>query len=768
MHGNNAATDIPIPPPELRRRVTGTESAEVFLTSGQQSLGDLACALAGVGRELMSFERVLDWGCGCGRVTRWLGAELEGRELVSVDVDPAAIKWCAEHLPFGRFMVCNPRPPLDVPDSHFDLVVNHSVLTHLDASMQDEWLTELRRITRPGALIILSVHGDDAFATNAMHWDAERVAERWRALETVGILYVSDYVDSPFPDFYQVTYHATWYVFTHWARHLPIVAYYPRGALSFQDIVVLTRPAPDDKNPHAPIVPAGYCAAAAESLPSSPAHDLQRLGGLIDEGPPLTQPTRYGVLSRLVRRIMGRATANLRDHQQHIDRRHLLALGDLERTDSRLDYGQLIIRQSLTHQSDRIARLENQVAELLEASAEDGSAARAGISSENRELEPTTQHARTFKAKLAAVQIDVSQLDMVPLASDSSVQFVEVAPGTHSPPMPPCFVLGPFPEYLTRTYFGDVNALPVGCYYVDGARVTSHGLLTRNGKLLVNKQLGLSRETIAIARLFGPVCVTDSFSWFVDEPIASVIGPGYLVYGHWLVDILPKLYLLHRAGIDTLGVKYLIPKDTPEFGVAFLRLAGISDSQLIHFDPYTEVIGARHLILPTLVHTNDRAHPLFPLAVEYLLSLIRRRHRIPTVAREHLFVSRQGVNYPRKLVNRAAIEQIAAEAGFKIYRPETFSLLDQLATFASATSIVGEYGSGLHASIFAPPEIAVFALRSNAMFPGFLQSGLCQVMNQKIAYILGAAGKDDFGYQEFMISEHDFKIGLQWFKEFLM
>jgi SAM-dependent methyltransferase len=766
MHGNDAATDIPIPPPELRRRVTGSESAEVFLTSGWTSLGDLTRALAGVGRELRSFERVLDWGCGCGRVTRWLGAELEGRELVSVDVDPSAIKWCAEHLPFGRFLLCNPRPPLDVPDRHFDLVVNHSVLTHLDASMQDQWLAELRRITRPGALVILSVHGDGAFATNAVHWDAERVAERQRVLETVGLLYVSDYIDSPFPDFYQVTYHATWYVFTHWAKHWPVVAYYPRGALSFQDIVVLKRRAPDDNTPNSPIVPARHC-VASESLPSSPTHHLQRLRGLIDGGPPLNPPTRYGVLSRVARRIMARATANLRAHQQHIDRRLLLALANLERTDSRFDYRQLIIRQGLTHQSDRIARLENQVTELLEVSAEDASAPRARISYENPELERTTQHARTLEAKLRAAQIDVSQFNIAPLASDSGVQYVEVAAAAHSPPIPPCFVLGPFPDYLTRMYFRRVNTLPVGCYYIERAQVTSHGLLTRGGKLLVNEQLFLSRTTIAIARLSGPVCVTDSVSRFVDEPVACVIGPGHLVYGHWLVDVLPKLYLLHRAGIDPLRVKYLIPKDTPEFGFALLRLAGISESQLILFDPYAEVIGVKHLIMPTVLHANDRAHPLFQQAIEYLLSLIRRGHRIPTMTRQHLFVSRAGVDYPRKLVNRGAIEQIAAEAGFEIYQPEGFSLLDQLATFASAISIVGEYGSGLHGSIFAPPETAVFALRSNATIPGFLQSGLCQVMNQKIAYILGDAGKDDLE-QEFLISEDDFKIGLQWLKELLL
>jgi hypothetical protein len=46
-------------------------------------------------------------------------------------------------------------------------------------------------------------------------------------------------------------------------------------------------------------------------------------------------------------------------------------VGDQGRISSRLDYGQHMIREGLSRQSDRIARLENQVAELLAASGKE-------------------------------------------------------------------------------------------------------------------------------------------------------------------------------------------------------------------------------------------------------------------------------------------------------------------------------------------------------------------------------------------------------------
>jgi len=358
--------DLPIPPAELRHRVAGEDAVEAFLAKGEASYRDLARALAGVGRTLGSFERVLDWGCGCGRVTRWLREDLADRELVGVDIDSLAIRWCAEHLPFGQFVTCEPRPPLDFPDGHFDLVVNHSVLSHLDRSMQDDWLAELQRLVRPGGLIVLSVQGDSAFARMSASWGSSRAAERRRVLESDGLLYITeDEVGSAFPDFYRSTFHATWYVFAHWAQRFPIRAYYPRGALSFQDVVVLERTGPDER-PGSPIVPASS-RAPADASPSGSARDHGGLEALIDAGPPVAQPTRYGLLSRFVRRVVRRATNSTQAHQHDVDRGLLAALGDLEQTVASLEHGQLVIRGGLSQQSERLARLEHQVADQLEA-----------------------------------------------------------------------------------------------------------------------------------------------------------------------------------------------------------------------------------------------------------------------------------------------------------------------------------------------------------------------------------------------------------------
>jgi len=98
---------VALPPPAFRAMVAGSEDANWFIESGRRSVADLERALAAVGRTLASFDQVLDFGCGCGRMDRWL---LErGVNLTGLDIEEQLVHWCRDHLPNGSFEV---GPPL--------------------------------------------------------------------------------------------------------------------------------------------------------------------------------------------------------------------------------------------------------------------------------------------------------------------------------------------------------------------------------------------------------------------------------------------------------------------------------------------------------------------------------------------------------------------------------------------------------------------------------------------------------------------------------
>lgn len=237
---------VPVPPEELRWRVTGARESELrFRQQGRDSLEDLTRALCYTSRTIDSFANILDFGCGCGRVLRHLGHIADRVSLHGCDIDSEAIDWAARNIPFGAFISNDGLPPLPYADGAFDLVVNHSVFTHLPEDYQDAWLAELRRIVCPGGFLILSVAGPHAFAglvQSWFDWPADP-APIQQTMRDEGFLYIADdaWQETCFPDFYHSAFHSPNYIVEHWGTYLRVLAYLPRAALDYGDIVVLRR-----------------------------------------------------------------------------------------------------------------------------------------------------------------------------------------------------------------------------------------------------------------------------------------------------------------------------------------------------------------------------------------------------------------------------------------------------------------------------------------------------------------------------------------------
>jgi SAM-dependent methyltransferase len=106
---------------------------------------------------------ILEWGCGPGRLIRHLPQLLDGRalRLVGSDYNRRTIDWCRANLPRIDFLHNELMPPLPLPDARFDVVYNFSVFTHLSEEAQKAWTAELKRVLKPGGLLICTTHGEN-------------------------------------------------------------------------------------------------------------------------------------------------------------------------------------------------------------------------------------------------------------------------------------------------------------------------------------------------------------------------------------------------------------------------------------------------------------------------------------------------------------------------------------------------------------------------------------------------------------------------------
>jgi SAM-dependent methyltransferase len=143
---------LPLPSARLMVRVAGSANHDWFMRSGQSAYEVIAAQVP-----LQEMHDVFEFGCGCGRIARhW--QNFSG-SFVGSDLDEPAVRWCRRNLPFARFEVNGLEPPLIFGDESFDLAYAVSVFSHLTAPLQIAWRNELRRVLRPGGVLLVTTQG---------------------------------------------------------------------------------------------------------------------------------------------------------------------------------------------------------------------------------------------------------------------------------------------------------------------------------------------------------------------------------------------------------------------------------------------------------------------------------------------------------------------------------------------------------------------------------------------------------------------------------
>lgn len=132
---------------------------DVYFTIGFQQMSFFLAQLQAVGFDLTRVSAVLEFGCGSARLLRLLRC-LPGARLIGTDINRDCIDWCRERIPGLEFHVNGRQPPLDfLDDGSVDLILAHSVFTHIPLADWLLWLLELRRILSPGGILLCTVSG---------------------------------------------------------------------------------------------------------------------------------------------------------------------------------------------------------------------------------------------------------------------------------------------------------------------------------------------------------------------------------------------------------------------------------------------------------------------------------------------------------------------------------------------------------------------------------------------------------------------------------
>ena len=210
---------------------------------------------------------------------------------------------------------------------------------------------------------------------------------------------------------------------------------------------------------------------------------------------------------------------------------------------------------------------------------------------------------------------------------------------------------------------------------------------------------------------------------------------GAHCYYHWMLEILPKLGMLERAGIQIADIDYfLVRQITAQWQKETLARFGIHDSKVVETvdNPYYKCEHLLHIDLNCGI--NLRMNRFIPQWMKHLYPLVASDE-----PRLKLYISRP-VGVRRGISNEAEFLPLLESAGFTVMSMEGLSVAEQAALMSRVDVLMSPHGGALTNMVFCRPGVAVIELFSRHVFPYYY--GLAANCGHRYHAILENPGED--------------------------
>lgn len=218
-------------------------------------------------------------------------------------------------------------------------------------------------------------------------------------------------------------------------------------------------------------------------------------------------------------------------------------------------------------------------------------------------------------------------------------------------------------------------------------------------------------------------------------------------YGHWFSDIVSRLVLLQKSGVE---YDFLYAPCNAEYMKTTYKLFGVPEEKIINSQSMDCAIQADILIVPSLAcnRVPTATDPVYDCwattnfwklwAIEEIQKAFIEAacsHTYDTAKK--IFISRKDAPY-RQMTNEDEIFALFEPLGFVRYELSKLSLLEQVALFYNAEYVVAAHGAGLTNLIFCRPGTKVVEIFQNlydSVFYNIAQTcGLSYIPVQTMPY----------------------------------
>jgi capsular polysaccharide biosynthesis protein len=266
----------------------------------------------------------------------------------------------------------------------------------------------------------------------------------------------------------------------------------------------------------------------------------------------------------------------------------------------------------------------------------------------------------------------------------------------------------------------------------------------------------------------------NAFTCLQVDSVATTLHFNCNVYGHFLLEIVPKLFVLKEYFKKT-EIQPVPPIALPSNTKAWVKnfiLEIWPECSFLWFDPHKELIIAKYtyVVAGQLLQQHPGIAPYFLSFAKNNRSTVKSGKLLSNITspflgfsnkfdsgRENrkILLTRPKIHFSRrKISNFSRLKKIALNKGYEIIEPKSFGSLKEQANFFNQCSVVlGEFTSALHNTVFSPGGTIVGCMN----YRNYYQESIAAVMGHNLNYVLPDSGpilKD--AEQSYIISEQKF------------
>ena len=239
--------------------------------------------------------------------------------------------------------------------------------------------------------------------------------------------------------------------------------------------------------------------------------------------------------------------------------------------------------------------------------------------------------------------------------------------------------------------------------YIDGSG--PFHVLTEGG--LVAEYIALPPDTLPIN--YAHLLAARSAAAYIPAPCLMACHPGTRVWGHWLIDTLPKILLAEQAFPQRFT--FVVPFEiTDPASPAFLVCAILESLEAYGIAPYrllrlrANTIYRFANLFDVVSMTADGIHPGVLAALRKIVADPEDRSSLRVMS------AMRGSSDIRPIVNLADLSGVLDAYETTRIDPATTSFRQSVQAFAGSDIIVGDLGSNLAASIYARRGASIVTL----------------------------------------------------------